>query len=966
MRNIVSPKLQALLDTAKGFACDKTKIDFGAALLLATGVLVVYIRTLVPSVLAGDQGEFQYMPKILGIMHPSGFPLYLIVGFFVSLLPFGSLAFRMNLLSAIAAAAAIGLLYFALRRQRLHRLGAFGAALMVAFTPAFWRSANRAAVDGLSILCVVLFFLLLFEWESSGHARWLWRAMVAWGLGLAIHPTLALLAPATGLLVVLIAGRKLLLGLKTYLVAGACVVVPVIVLYGFLFVRGALALSNETIVPGLPVAMSRGLISPFFKPDVSGFVQYLSGQSFFHSFESGWDVAKILSNWLTLVDQTIGFPLFLLGLIGSMFLLATRPRVFAWVAVSFLTVVLVAIKYNQELVEINQEITGINRYLLVAFAAYAIPTAGGIHVLAQWLPDQIVERKAVASRFWRAGLVAAILFLVTLALVNEASRYNAAPEIKDSLDLQTKWSSIRNYAPEENTALLGHWGDLTPLWYYQYADGWRRDLVGIFPPSYENVDAWMKTGKPLYLVGSLLEWAPDLHTRYQMIPWGDIIRIAPPGWSPQFSPLHPTDVIFELGGSQVRLLGYDLARTETQVGETIDLATYWEATSDLVLNDVVLYVTMVNATRDSTRTSFPLTVNWLPGGKLKAGQHALCQYHYQIPWGTLPGRYDLALSLYSVAQARLYQAGGSDMPASATLAAISIGRAAHYPDKAAIAQPVNADFGHRVMLLGWEGDIKQITPGDTLRVESLWKRVAATNGLSMTWSLENATSTWQLGDEVLVPKYPIENWRDGEIVRHARSFITPANLPDGDYKLILRVRELAGRMPLAVYDGWLPRGDALTVTRVQVAGRSHAYALPHVQHPQNAEFGQQIGLLGYDLDKNSASPGQMVNLTLYWQAKSLMNTSYTVFVHVVNSQGKIVAQQDSVPDRGTLPTSGWLPNEVITDRYELPLASELAEGEYTIEIGLYDSQTDKRLSVSGSGSPMEQDRVVLDEPLSIK
>jgi len=74
------------------------------------GALALYGRTLAPDVLVGDSGEFQFTGPILGIPHPTGYPLYTLLGKAWSLLPLGTVAYRINLSSACYLAAAVGLL----------------------------------------------------------------------------------------------------------------------------------------------------------------------------------------------------------------------------------------------------------------------------------------------------------------------------------------------------------------------------------------------------------------------------------------------------------------------------------------------------------------------------------------------------------------------------------------------------------------------------------------------------------------------------------------------------------------------------------------------------------------------------------------------------------------------------------------------------------------------------------------
>ena len=85
--------------------------DLVVAGVLALGAFAVYVVTLAPDVLPGDSGEFQLAVPLLGIVHPTGYPLYLLLGRLFTLLPVASIAYRVNLFSAASAALAVGAFY---------------------------------------------------------------------------------------------------------------------------------------------------------------------------------------------------------------------------------------------------------------------------------------------------------------------------------------------------------------------------------------------------------------------------------------------------------------------------------------------------------------------------------------------------------------------------------------------------------------------------------------------------------------------------------------------------------------------------------------------------------------------------------------------------------------------------------------------------------------------------------------
>ena len=90
--------------------------DYLAAFLAASASLAVYIRTLAPTVTGEDSGEFITAAWSLGIPHPPGYPLWLILAKLFSFLPIGTVAYRLNLMSAILDAAAVGLLALVISR----------------------------------------------------------------------------------------------------------------------------------------------------------------------------------------------------------------------------------------------------------------------------------------------------------------------------------------------------------------------------------------------------------------------------------------------------------------------------------------------------------------------------------------------------------------------------------------------------------------------------------------------------------------------------------------------------------------------------------------------------------------------------------------------------------------------------------------------------------------------------------
>jgi len=106
--------------------------------------------------------------------------------------------------------------------------------------------------------------------------------------------------------------------------------------------------------------------------------------------------------------------------------------------------------------------------------------------------------------------------------------------------------------------------------------------------------------------------------------------------------------------------------------------------------------------------------------------------------------------------------------------------------------------------------------------------------------------------------------------------------------------------------------------------------------------------------------GDTLSLTLYWKALAEMDTLYTVFVHILDAENKIRGQRDSLPGNGALPTTGWLPGEIIVDQYEVPIQPDVPPGQHVIEIGMYQAETGQRLSVINQEGRRVDDGVLLE------
>ncbi len=102
-----------------------------------------------------------------------------------------------------------------------------------------------------------------------------------------------------------------------------------------------------------------------------------------------------------------------------------------------------------------------------------------------------------------------------------------------------------------------------------------------------------------------------------------------------------------------------------------------------------------------------------------------------------------------------------------------------------------------------------------------------------------------------------------------------------------------------------------------------------------ARLGDHIWLDGYSLRTPTVTPGEIVQLALFWRAAAPIEERYKVFVHILDEDGAIVAQTDREPGGNLLPTTIWAPGESIVDRYGVLLPADAAAGAYRIVVGMY-------------------------------
>lgn len=287
---------------------------------------------------------------------------------------------------------------------------------------------------------------------------------------------------------------------------------------------------------------------------------------------------------------------------------------------------------------------------------------------------------------------------------------------------------------------------------------------------------------------------------------------------------------------------------------------------------------------------------------------------------------------------------------------------------------LEVNFARRIRLLGYDLPTRRVQPGGGLPVVLYWQglRWMSEDFVIFNRLLDNPQDgrprAWGGYDRLAREHYSTLLWAPGEVITDGFAVPVAADAPDGIYTLSLgwyrRANGQAVSLPIIDPEtGRTTEVTSVSIGPIKVGGPPSGVTLRQAK-PQvslNVELGEQIELLGFDLSgcdtpattcslvNSGLKPeASELNLSLYWQARAAVEADYTVFVHLRNATGRIVAQKDSPPARGAYPTSLWDTGEIIRDEINLPLTSPLAPGHYELVAGLYDFATGVRLAVAGS------------------
>ena len=928
-----------------------------APLVLMLIVFATYGLTLDTHVGEADTFEFQVVAPALGIAHPTGYPLYVMLGKLFSLLPFGSMAFRVNLTSAVTGTLAAVVVYALVARLGGRRLVAFVAALAFASAHVMWSQSIVAEVYALNALIAGLTLALLIDLLSDragarfapapdginrGPAPPIYMVgplFLLMGLGISHHLTAILLLPAAALAILIARPR---LPIRASLLALALLLLGVCV---WLYIP----LRWPALHGGAPMTFEQ-------------FVEYITGARFGGALAlDAWrDSARwsIVGRQLLEAYGPVGIALVVAGIAG---LIAAEWPVALATGMAFAAYVFYGVVYV---------VPDVAVFLIPAYLILAVWLGVGASALVTLAIQRIAWRMPSLQRLVYPAVLSLLVLMPVFLLASNMSRVNqrgaGAPA--------EAWGRyVLDLPIPEGAAILADSEKIAPLYYLQANENVRPDLdilvLGTEEEYRRQLDARLAPARsvPVYLarflpnlpyrmrslgplveVSNAIETQPPPAAHRDGAVFGDMIELAAASVAGSAEPVSggpSAEIILRSPrppkggvGGEAEELRANLAR----------VTLYWRALTDTRPN----YHVRLRLVDDGGRVwwedigAHPVS-GYYPTGAWQKGEVVADYHEVELDATVPPGEYVLQAGLFPPFGDKGLEAGGGD--AWRTVGHLIAGTARSAPS---LGRALRQVFGGKIAVSGVTppGIVPKSSDG---QVRLSWARIGEIGDREIRASLALVDAAgdvvWSDMFEPYHGAFPVVEWPSGNL-QTALGFRAPQQ--DGAYGLRLAFLDETGA-PLPARCGWLaPTANGCLIGSVQVEGEAIGGAI---------NFDNQALLTDWSVDRAEMRPGERIEVRLTWRGLKEWEDDYTVTVQLIGPDGRLHGQVDAWPVQGTLPTSAWQAGQTVTDAYLVTLQPDAPGGRYRVEVGWYLLGTLRRLPVvNANGRPVE-DRFVIGE-----
>jgi hypothetical protein len=585
--------------------------------------LILYTATLMPDVLPADSGEFQRVAATGGLAHPPGYPLYTMLGWLFTQLPLGpSPAWRVNLFSAVTAAATVALVFQTARRMTGSIWGGLAAAPTLGSATTFWATGTKASIRPLTVFFIALCVYALIEYRlqiADCRLRAADRYLTLFALSLSLgftHHYASMAFPAIIFAVYLVlVDLTILRQPRRWFKPLAAFALGLLVLL-YLPLHGSPELELTTPV---------------------GFFHYFLGLGF-----EGDMFAVSLLDRLAILPTLLRFQfntvLLLAALVGALLLLwRDRKRVLLLTGSLVVHTIVILTYRAPQTVE----------YLIPAYVPLALLAGIPIKAISN-LQSRVSEpaNQRIKTLSHLRFVVCHLMFVAIpiAGLANLLAHLPSYAMLSRSHDTRAYAETLLRDAPAD-AVVLSNWHWFTPLHYLQEAEGLRPDVSVeyIYPEGHSLAQNWVDAIKatiherPVIITNHYTEYS-QLPYRFEPLGQAFLVRAEPRFTLP--AGLTPLDVTL---GEQVELLGYRLASDQAQPSQSLVLTLAWSPTVTPTV-DVSTFAQLIgqdgrlwSATLDSRRAS----------GRLVVGEIVVERFVVYPLLHALPGDYALTAGAYT-------------------------------------------------------------------------------------------------------------------------------------------------------------------------------------------------------------------------------------------------------------------------------------------------------------------------------
>jgi hypothetical protein len=277
----------------------------------------------------------------------------------------------------------------------------------------------------------------------------------------------------------------------------------------------------------------------------------------------------------------------------------------------------------------------------------------------------------------------------------------------------------------------------------------------------------------------------------------------------------------------------------------------------------------------------------------------------------------------------------------------------------------DADFGAIVRLLGYNLPNDTPRPGHITFIDFYWQALAqpAEDWQQRTRLIDKAGQVWVQETAPLgMSGFTVAEWEKGDLIWERVFLALPGQMPPGSYQLEVALLDAEGAYVPAKEIWRVEESNSIVAGPAYLDSWPMIVEPPSMPHRPDAILGGAIRLWGYEIETpvGKVHPGEELHVTLVWRDELPVDGDYRVFLHLMDENESLLAQDDGVPANWTRPTTTWRPGEIIVDHYSLKVPADVPASAAYLWVGMYDPGGSGRLPVLGAKPGEPEDRILLD------